>query len=368
MAISERFRRRYTPHNEKALPVQVTTQMSPVPPEELAKADYDAPDPVKRALLKGIVYGGISTAVAKTGLNILEYIMDADAAVTERRLVRREGSVQFVNRDSHHLFPFTASLFYRGFNVDQTDNAASAMSPWVARFGQVAAVDYGNVTFDIGEITEKTIDFCKKNKIYKVNLIGRSMGGMVALEMVKPLNEAQIEIESANFDCTPASNSEVIGAKPNDAMLIAIYNQLADWNIVSYGGDATRTIAEKQINDVMRSRDPRKALGGRKSNNELPNNIVPQQAAFIYNFGVNDTMVNMLQGVPMAYFAAEKDTTVDCLRSCDKFRTALPDSPIQLYELQGIGHASSSDHPDIYGPRMLQFRKEAKLPLWTAAI
>ncbi len=364
---------------------QEISSMAPVPQSEVDQAakesrwtkrifrgrrEEDTIDPGRRALLKGIVATSGTLLVAKTGLEGLKFVMDIDEQQTEKHLVPREGNVQFVNRDTRDKFPLTTSLFYRGFNVDQIDNAAQAMAPYVSRYGQVAAIDYGNQTFDLGEITERTIDFCKKNNIYRVNIWGKSMGGMVGLEMVEPLREARIKVESVLFDSTPASSKEVIGARDSDAYFIELYNNMVKLGYASYGGDRVRNFVEKRVNDVMRDRDPRKEAIGRKSENELPNNIVLQQAGFIGTFDVNPTMAKLLEGVPVGYFGAEKgigDTTVDVLRSCDHLRERLPGCNVKLYELPGIWHASSGDHPDIYGPAAIKFREDFKLPLEPAA-
>ncbi len=366
---------------------QAITPMSPIAKSELEKAANESsflrrlfkssdeadtvPNPGRRALLRGIVATSATILVGKTGLDALKFGMDIDEEQTEEKLVPREGSVQFVNRDTRDIFPTTASLFFRGFNVDQIDNAAKAMSPFVQKYGQVAAVDYGNQNFNLGEITHNTIEFCKKNNISRVNLWGKSMGGMVGLDMVEPLIGAGITVESVVLDSTPASRREVIGAQDGDANLIEIYNKMVELNLASYGGDYTRSFVEKRVNEVMRSRDPRKENIGKKSENELPTNIVMQQAGFIGTFEITGTMAKILKGIPIGYFGAEKgigDTTVDVIKSCDSIRNRLPGCEVHMYELPGIWHASSGDKPEVYGPAALQFRTDAGIPFLTTTL
>jgi len=122
--------------------------------------------------------------------------MDTDATVTELGIVRREGSVKFVNRETKNRFPSTTTLEFRGFNVDEIDTSGERLAPYIKHYGQVAAVDYGNEKFDPeSDITDRMINFCRANNITCVNLWGRSMGGMVALQMVPALGKQILQLK-----------------------------------------------------------------------------------------------------------------------------------------------------------------------------
>lgn len=373
MAIIERLTqplREKVPSIETKEPIKKPVQMAPVTPEEIHQGERQI-DLSRRGILKGIGLGvGGALVGGKTLLDIAEFIMDTDKNLTERDAIRREGSVRFDDRSTKDHFPFTTTLIFPGFNVDEVDVTGQVLARDISHYGQVATVDYGNNRFDPNEIADKTINFCQRNNIYMVNLLGVSMGGMVALDIAPKLREAKIGIESGLFVSSPAAQEDVIGSEANDVTAIRIYNTMVDLGLASHGGAATRRFAEGHVNQVLQERRPEKYNIITESENELPNNIILEQIEFIGTFSVTDAIKRAMKNIPTGYIRAPQgiaDNTIDVLTAPFRLATQLTGDHHSIYEHDGITHANVWQHPNIFGSLALRMREDHDLPLWPAA-
>lgn len=90
-----------------------------------------------------------------------------------------------------------------GLSVLDAQNTARTEKPY-EELGAVWAIEYDNSGIDTGVIADLIVEKAEKDGVENLNLVGHSMGGIVALEVGALIKKnTDIDIQSVVLDCTP---------------------------------------------------------------------------------------------------------------------------------------------------------------------
>jgi len=128
-----------------------------------------------------------------------------DVAPERHRLAQTQPQVHFIYDAADPANQDTAVVDMVGLgNLDASATARSL--PALADLGQVWAVQYDNEGLDTAVISRIVTSYAQSMGIYKVVLVGHSMGGIIAIEVGEHIvHDTDVTLVALILDCTPVN-------------------------------------------------------------------------------------------------------------------------------------------------------------------
>lgn len=163
-----------------------------------------------RRLLTQLGFGLLALAIVCTQYWVY------DVAPERARLASTRPQVHHVYDAQDPVNQSTAVVDLVGLGNLDAGNTAMAL-PSLSGLGQVWAVQYDNSGLDTAVISRIVSEHALRERVYRIVLVGHSMGGIIALEVADHIAaDTDLDLRAVILDCTPI-NLHAVRAQSRDA-------------------------------------------------------------------------------------------------------------------------------------------------------
>jgi pimeloyl-ACP methyl ester carboxylesterase len=242
------------------------------------------------------------------------------------------------------------AVVFGGLGHEKGDAIANALAPWLGNIANLGYVNYEHNDIGLSQITEQIASIMAGLEAPNTIFYGHSMGGLVALDVAKSLEQSAGCIDIF-LDCTPFDDICVrANQDPKSRLLLQILNHLP------YSpGLLSRTLAM-----LGKEAFERQHTDG--------SNFYPHSVKQLAEVAIHGPSYQLLRkqyrhisgkvpviGNANVYYIHPTDPlgdpVVDVQQSLEKFANIYPN--IMPVKIKGSGHASPVRHPSAYIAKLL---------------
>lgn len=277
---------------------------------------------------------------------------------TAENLTRRERTRVISYADGISGAPENvATLICPGFNVREPDNIATALYPILRRVGRVAVVHYSDRGLNLGEIFDRSNEYCAAKGVTTLDIYGHSFGGDVAVELAARRARAGLQTRLVNLDCSPESHQDVRGNQNTGLRFLELTHRLG-----LTGGKGVRAAIDLSLDITTNSTRPHRALVNAIRNaaeGQPANRLLQSEGRYMRRFRSTD-FVGDLCNVIITHTSPlrpETDSVIDNDQGISAWQSSLSGRMHCFYA--ETGHADPSQHTLEYLDMMNQIYSQA---------
>lgn len=279
------------------------------------------------------------------------------------------------NLEAMIYFPHTYWVVFPGAGVDFAASVESQLAPLMHEYGQTFTVEPSPVKIDPSEIASSIAarvnpDNINKDETIHLRLYGISMGGMLAWEVGKKLEQRypNIVIDAVIFDSSPASTSDVSQTSQQFVKASAMVDSLSDLPLgipnPLKGGPIDRFLfntaetASARIKSHQMPFSPDDLSQSWRLSTGVASNYLAEQMKIINTFDTSPDP-HSLKDAKFAYFGAGEgsiDSVVAVDRAIDGYQRLIgSERNLDVYRMSGTSHASADRTPKPYMRSLAEF-------------